>query len=62
MDIETKRFRIRSAPGAGFYLTKKATGDIEFISQAPSANRLAMITESQFDREAAEAMESGAWN
>jgi len=67
MNIESKRFKIESAPGGvGFTLTRKAGAHGPawhcHLSNAPAAQYLAMITESQFDREAAEAWESGAWN
>jgi len=67
MDIQTKAWRIQNAPGGcGFTLTKKAGAHEPawhvHLAAAPSPYRLAMISESQFNREAAAAWDSGAWN
>lgn len=62
LDIESEKFRIRSAPGCGFQLTRKGKGGEScYLATAPSAHRLAMMSERQFDKEAATAMQSGAW-
>lgn len=67
MDIESRNWRIQSGPaGTGFTLTKKAGAHGPawhcHLASAPDARRLAMMSESQFNREAAEAWESGAWD
>lgn len=48
MDIESKRYRIRSTTG-GFTITDLHTNETRFVSKAPDAKTLAAITETQFD-------------
>ena len=49
MDIESKRFRIRSDV-VGFTITNKLTGCSVNAAKAPSAYELAMIHEREFDK------------
>jgi hypothetical protein len=61
MDIETKLFRIVSSTAGGFNLTNKRLERTAYLVRAPSAHRLAMMHENQFNREAAVAMNYGYW-
>lgn len=48
MDVESKRYRVRSCVG-GFWLTDKGFGNVEFVTEMPSADALARMHESAFD-------------
>lgn len=61
MDIESGAYRLTSATGGGYCLTRKRDRATVFLSRVPSARALAYMSESRFDREAAAAMQSGAW-
>lgn len=66
MNIESKKYKIESAPGGpGYTLTQKAgpRGPAWhlYLKTAPAAGALAALSEKAFDRAAAAAFESGAW-
>jgi hypothetical protein len=66
VNIESKRFKLTNAPGGcGYNLHEKRQGDCPgwhmYLPSVPSASLLAFMTESKFDKQAARAMESGAW-
>lgn len=50
MDIESKRYRVRSAAGGGYWITEKRTGEVYLVAEMPGANALAMMHETAFDR------------
>jgi hypothetical protein len=51
MDIESKKWRIRSHNGPKRQLTNQQTGEIRIVTYARDAHHLAAITEDQFDEE-----------
>lgn len=50
MDIESKRFKIKTAIGGGFTITNKQTNETNYVSSAPSSHELAMMKERDFDK------------
>lgn len=60
MDIESKAYRLRSAPRSQAEVTSKATGHSAYVARStlPSIHSLAMMHERQFDRICAAAMGS----
>ncbi len=60
MNVESKAYRIRSAPGAQAEITAKATGRAAYVARStlPSLQSLAMMHERRFDAICAAAMES----
>lgn len=52
MNIETKRFRVKSMDWPSVEILEKATGDCAYVesSRLPSVNALAQMTEAAFDR------------
>lgn len=63
MDISSKKYSLKSIPGnIGYILSeKKEHGRMIYILKVPSTHYLAMISESRFDIEANNAMETGHW-
>jgi hypothetical protein len=51
MDIESKKWRIRSHNGPKRQLTNQQTGETRIVEYARDAQHLAAITEDQFDKE-----------
>jgi hypothetical protein len=58
MDIESKKWRIRSYNGPKRQITNQKTGESRIVTYAREAKHLAAITEEQFDREMRTAFES----
>ena len=58
MNIESARYRVRSCVG-GYWLTDKRFGNVEFVTEMPSAHALAMMHESAFDLICANKMRDG---
>jgi hypothetical protein len=51
MDIESKKWRMRSHNGPKRQLTNQETGETRIVNYARDAQHLAAITEKQFDEE-----------
>lgn len=61
MNIESKLWKIQSAGGGipGFSITNKTTGETRYVSSAPSAHALAVMSESEFDKTLAQLFNAG---
>ena len=51
MDIESKKWRIRSHNGPKRQITNQKTGETRIVNYTRDAQHLAAITEDQFDEE-----------
>lgn len=58
LDIESKKYRVRSAIGGGYTIENKKTGEMKTVKEIPHPSHLAAITESEFDRQIGQIFEA----
>ena len=61
MNIESKTHKVTNGAGSGFTVLHKPSGQSAHVSRVPSAHTLAMMQESLFDVECADAIADGQW-
>jgi len=54
MNINSKKWQIRSTGVGGFMITNRETNETRYVSEAPDHNTLAQISEQEFDKKMAE--------
>ncbi len=60
MNIESKKWYLRSAPSSGHFITNRTTHEMRLVLGVPEDGG-AMLDEKTWDKRCEEAFESGKW-